>query len=74
MLNKYKDPFGGSLEDFNVPPVKLGLKLGTEPVHTRPFHVLHIHMQTLYKKIQRMVALGMLEKCVLVLGPVLRSL
>ena len=62
LLNKYKTLFDGSLGDFNVPPVKLEVKPNTEPVHSRHFLVPHIHRQTLYKEIQRMVALGILEK------------
>ena len=62
LLNKYKNLFDGSLGDFNVPPIKLEVKPNTEPVHSRPFPVPHIHRQTLYKEIQRMVALGILEK------------
>ena len=50
LVNKYKDLFDGSLGDFNVPPVKLEVKPGTEPVHSRQFPVTHIHRQTLYKK------------------------
>ena len=62
LLNKYKDLFDGSLGDFNVPPIKLEIKPGTEPVHSRPVPVPHIHRLTLYEEIQRMLALGILEK------------
>ena len=62
MLNKYKELFNGSLGDFNVPPIKLEIKPGTELVHSRSFHVPHIHRQTLYKEIQRMLVLGILER------------
>ena len=50
LLNKCKDLFDGSFGDLNVPHVKLEVKPGTEPVHTRPFHVPHIQRQILYKK------------------------
>ena len=62
MLNKHISLFGESLGDFNIPPIKLEIKLNTEPVHSRPFPVPHIHSQTLYKEINRMAALGILEK------------
>ena len=74
LLNKYKNLFDGSLGDFNFPPIKLEVKSNTEPVHSRPFHVPRIHRYTLYKEIQRMAALGILEKYLVVLGSVLVSL
>ena len=62
LLNTYKDLFDSSLGYFDVPLIKLEIKPGTKSVHGRPFPVLHIHMQTLYKEIQHMVDLGILEK------------
>ena len=63
LLNRYNNLFDGNIGDFNVPPpIKLEVKSNIEPVHSRPFPVPHIHMQTLYKEIQRMVALVILEK------------
>ena len=62
LLNEYTDLFGGSLGDINVHSIKLEVKEGTEPVHSRPFSVPHIHKETIYKKLQCMVALNILEK------------
>ena len=62
MLDKYKDLFDGSLRDFNVPPIKLEVREGTEPVHSRPFPVPHINKENVYKEIQRMLALNVLKK------------
>ena len=42
LLNKYKELFDGSVGYFNVPPINLEGKPGTEPVHDRPFLVPQI--------------------------------
>ena len=55
----------------SLPPIELEVKQGTEPVHSRPFPVPHIHKETLYKEIQRMVAMNILEMSPGVLGLVL---
>ena len=60
LLNKYKELFNGTLWYLNVPSIKLEVKPDMEPIHSRPFPVPHIYTQTLYKEIQRMVALGIL--------------
>ena len=46
---------------MDVPPIKLEIREGTEPVHSRTFPAPHIHKDTLYKEIQRIVALKRLE-------------
>ena len=43
-------------------PIRLEFKSGTDLVHIRPFAVNYIHKDTLYKEMQHMVALNILEK------------
>ena len=61
LSNKYQYVFDGSLGDLNVPPIELEVKKGSEPVHSRPLPISHIHKENLYKEIQRMVILNILE-------------
>ena len=60
LLNKHKDLFDGSIEAFDVPPIQLEVREGTDPVHSRYFPVHHMHKEILYKEIQRMIALSIL--------------
>ena len=62
MSNNYEDLFDGSLGDINILFIKLELKEGTDPIHSMHFHVSHVQKETLYKEMQRIVALNIPEK------------
>ena len=60
LLQKYESLFDGTLGEWNLPPVDLELKEGTEPFCSRAFPVPKIHEETLRKEIARLIEIGVL--------------
>ena len=62
LLTTYKTLFDGTLWDWKTVPVKLELKLGTKPVHSRDFPVLYIRKDTFHTALKQIVKLGIIIK------------
>jgi hypothetical protein len=62
LLQQHEHLFDGTLGDWNTTPVDFELQEDVKPFHARPFTVPKIHEETLRKEVDRLVALGVLEK------------
>ena len=60
---KYESLFDGTLGDWNTRPVSLELKPGTTPYHGKAYPIPHVYEQCLKKEVERLVSIGVLEKC-----------
>ncbi len=58
---KYEELFDGTPGDWKLPPVSFELKEGAKPYHGRPYPIPKIHKATLMKKIDCLVAIGVLK-------------
>ena len=63
LLLSYEDLFDGTLGDWQTEPIKFQLKPGATPYHGRAYPIPKIHEETLKKEIQRLIELGVLERC-----------
>ena len=61
-LKKFPKLFGGGLGQVNIEPVTIELQEGIKPVRQRYYSVPHAFERPMKKEIQRMVAIGVLEK------------
>ncbi len=61
LLLQYEELFDGMLGDWKLPPVSIELKEGAKPYHGRPYPIPKIHKATLMKKIDRLIAIGVLK-------------
>jgi hypothetical protein len=63
LLRKYEHLFDGTLGYFETSEVKFDLKENARPYHAKAFPVPKIHHDTLKHEIERLVALGVLNRC-----------
>ena len=63
LLNKHKSLFDGTLGEWDTPPVSLEVKPGERPFHGKAYSIPHVYEQTLKKEVQRLIDIGVLEKC-----------
>ncbi|MGH7974637.1 MAG: hypothetical protein ACREBR_03860, partial [bacterium] len=63
LLKDYEHLFDGSLGNFRSKPVSLELKDDAKPYHARAFPVPRSREATLRKEVDRLVSIGVLEKC-----------
>ena len=63
LLLKYKLLFDGTLGDWNTCLVSLDLKPRTTLYHRKAYPVLYVYEQCLRKEKERLVSIGVLEKC-----------
>ena len=52
-----------SVDRLPLPPVSLDIKKDAKPYHGKAYPIPHIYEQTLRKEVQRLVDIGVLEKC-----------
>ncbi|MGH7974221.1 MAG: reverse transcriptase/ribonuclease H family protein, partial [bacterium] len=63
LLTVFKHLFDGTLGKFDTEPVELELKDNAKPYHAKPFAVPKVYEETLRKEVERLVSIGVLEKC-----------
>jgi hypothetical protein len=61
LLKEYESLFDGTLGDWKTKPASFQLKEGVSPYPGRAFPVPKIHKETLFKEVERLVKLGVLE-------------
>jgi len=61
-LHKYKPLFDGQLGRWQGQEVKLELKEGAKPCHSRAYNIPRCHIQTLKAEVERLVKIGVLKK------------
>jgi hypothetical protein len=61
MMLKFEWLFGGTLGDWNLPPVSFELKEGMKPYHSRPYPITHKHKAILMKEIKWLCDIEVLE-------------
>ena len=61
LLQKIEQLFDGTLGDWKITPVKLELKDGIRPFHSRAYPVPFIHTHTLKKEVERLESIGVLK-------------
>ncbi len=62
LLLDYKLLFGGTLGDWNRPPISVEMKEGAKPYHSRPYSIPQILQSTLMKEINRLESIGVLKR------------
>jgi len=62
LLRKYEPVFDGQLGRWQGQEVKLELKEGAKPCHSRAYNVPRCHIQTLKAEVERLVKIGALKK------------
>jgi len=63
LLKKYEILFDGTLGEWDTTPVSLEIKPGERPFHGKAYPIPHVYEQTLKKEVQRLIDIGVLEKC-----------
>jgi hypothetical protein len=62
LLKKYESLFDGTLGDWKTKPVSFQLKEGASPYHGQAFPVPKIHKDIIFKEVERLCKLGVLER------------
>ena len=62
LLRKYEELFDGQLGRWQGQEVKLELKEGAKPYHSRAYNIPRCHVQTLKSEVERLVQIGVLKK------------
>jgi hypothetical protein len=63
LLYEHEVLFDGTLGRWNTKPVNLEIPPGEKPYHGKAFPIPQVHEATLKKEVQRLVQLGVLERC-----------
>ena len=63
LLYKHESLFDGTLGTWKTKPVKLELKPGSTPHYQHPYQIPRMHEETLRREVDRLILLGVLEKC-----------
>jgi len=63
LLLQHERLFDGTLGDWDTTPVSLDIKPGEKPYHGKAYPIPHIYEQTLKKEVERLISIGVLEKC-----------
>jgi hypothetical protein len=61
LLIEFEELFDGTLGGWKRKPISFQLKEGTKSYHCRPFPVPRVHKETLFKELNRLRELGVLE-------------
>jgi hypothetical protein len=62
LLKKYESLFDGTLDDWKTKLVSFQLKEGVSPYHGQTFPVPKIHKDTIFKEVEGLCKLGVLER------------